>query len=114
MQSLKYYSDAILGATPGQLTDILIELTTDYAEVCDMLIPIERAKMKFWLENKKLESEKPVSDKTVEMMWMAEPNETLNGMMEKRSEMYRKAVERIMSNVKAIIRHKEAEARNIT
>ena len=113
MKSLKDYADAINGAMPSELVEILIEMTVDYAEVCDMLLPLERAKTDFWLKHKKLTSEKPVSDKTLEMMWLSVEDEKVNGAIQKRAEIYKKALEKIMSSVKAIIRQKEVEARNL-
>jgi hypothetical protein len=96
---------------PNELATILLEMTHDYASVCNMLIPIEVAKMKFWLENKNL-GEKPVSDKTLEMMWMAVDDEKINGQIQRRAEMYKKALEKLMSSLKAVLREREVEARN--
>ena len=112
MKPLSYYAEEISTATPGQLTELLIEMTHDYATVCDELIPIERAKMAFWLEHKKIDSAKPVSDKTLEMFWMAVVTEP-NGVLQRRMELYKKALEKLMSNVKAILRQKENEAKNL-
>lgn len=111
MKTLKEYADRIQSATPGQLSDLLVEMVHDFGEVSDGLIPVERAKMEFWLEHKKLESDKPVSDKTLDMMWMGAPGE-VNGMIERRMDMYKKALVSMMSAVKAILRNKEMEARN--
>lgn len=112
IKSLRKYSEELQEATPSQLSDILTEMTVDYAEVCDMLLPLERAKMNFWLEHKNLQSDKPISDKTLEMMWMSEKDEKVNGILQKRMEIYKKALEKMTSNVKAILREKEHESRN--
>ena len=113
MKELKTYSEEISTAQPSQLVDILVSMTSDYGEVCDLLLPVRHAKSKFWLEHKKIDSEKPLSDKTIEMMWMAEDDEKLNGLIQERMELYQKALSRMMSNVKAILREKENEARNL-
>lgn len=110
-KTLKQYADELSKANPGELASLLWEMTADYAEVCDMLLPLERAKMDFWITNKKLESDKPVSDKTLDMMWLAEKGD-LNGYIQKRAEIYKKCLEKLMSNLKAILRQKENEARN--
>jgi len=112
MKSLKDYSKEMQknSAFPNKLADILLEINTDYAEVCDKLIPVEVEKMKFWLENKNL-GEKPVSDKTLEMMWMANDSD-LNGQIQRRMEMYKKALEKMASNLKAVLRERENESRN--
>ncbi len=108
MKSLKEFSNEIATAQPEKLVETLIEMTANYGEVCDSMIPIERAKMDFWLENKKLDSEKPVSDTTLNMLWMRDGD----GQLERRMELYKKALDKMMSNVKAILREKEHEARN--
>lgn len=113
MKSLNQYSKEIQTAQPSQLVSILTEMTVDYAGVCDMLLPLKTAKMNFWLENKKLTSEKPVSDKTLEMMWLGKEDEKLNGILQERAEMYKKCLEKMMSNLKAILREKETEAKNL-
>lgn len=94
---------------PTKLVDVLVLMTQDYSELCDDLLPIERKKMDFFVENKKIYSEKPLSDKVVDAMWMSKGN----GVLEARMSMYKKALERIMSNVKAILREKEVQARNL-
>lgn len=110
MKTLKEYADMIqeYASLPAKLADLLVEMTHDYGEVCDSLIPVERVKMAFWLEHKKLESDKPVSDKTLEMMWIKDGQ----GELQRRMELYKKALEKMMSNLKAILREKEHEARN--
>jgi len=113
MKELKKYAEEISKAQPTQLVNILIEMTADYGEVCDLLLPVRHAKSKFWLEHKKIDSDKPLSDTTLGMMWMAEDDEKLNGLIQERMELYEKALSRMMSNVKSILREKENEARNL-
>jgi len=109
MKELKKYAEEISTAQPTQLVNILIEMTADYGEVCDSMIPIERAKMEYWLKEKQLDSDKPVSDTTLRMMWIRDGD----GGLERRAELYKKCLEKMMSNVKAILREKENEARNL-
>ena len=84
-------------------------MTSDYGDVCESQLPIEVARMDFWVKNKKLEDDKPVSDTMLKMMWIKDGK----GELERRMEIYKKALEKMMSNVKAILRQKEVEARNI-
>lgn len=111
MKTLKQFADQFNKHKdhPRELKECLGEQTVAWAEVVDMLLPIRRKRMDFFIENKKIYAEKPLSDKTVEAMWLAKGD----GVLERRMEMYKKALEKMMSNIKAIIREKEMQARNL-
>lgn len=111
MKTLKQHADDVFKNKdmPTKLADVLVKMNQDYGELCDDLLPIERKKMDFWLEHKDAYAEKPLSDKTVEAMWLQKGD----GVLERRMEMYKKALEKMMSNVKAILREKENQARNL-
>lgn len=111
MKTLKQHADDVFKNKdmPTKLADVLVKMNQDYGELCDDLLPIERKKMDFWLEHKDAYAEKHISDKTVEAMWLQKGD----GVLERRMEMYKKALEKMMSNVKAILREKENQARNL-
>lgn len=111
MHTLKEFGDLVYKNKdmPTKLADVLVLMNQDYGELCDDLLPIEREKMNFFLEHKDAYAEKPLSDKTVEAMWLQKGN----GVLERRMEMYKKCLEKMMSNVKAILREKENQARNL-
>lgn len=111
MKTLKQFADELhlYRNAPQKLVEILIDMTRAYGIICDDLLPIERKKMDFFLEHKDAYAEKPLSDKTVEAMWLQKGD----GVLERRMEMYKKALEKMMSNIKAIIREKEMQARNL-
>lgn len=111
MKTLKEFGDLVFTNKdmPTKLADVLVQMNKDYGELCDDLLPIERAKINFFLEHKDAYADKPLSDKTVEAMWLQKGN----GVLERRMEMYKKALEKMMSNVKAILREKENQSRNL-
>lgn len=108
MKKLKEYADQIHNTQPQQLYVILQNMTHDYGEVCDDLIPLERKKVDFFLAHKGLDQEKPKSDTTLDMMWKKDGD----GILQMRMEMYKKALEKMMSNVKAMLREAEVQSRN--
>lgn len=110
MKNLKYYGDKIyeFKDMPQQLANTLVEMTKDYGELIDEQLPVERRKMDFFIERKGLNTDKPISDKMLEAYWMKDGD----GALEKRMSLYKKGIEKMMSNLKAILREKEQESRN--
>lgn len=111
MKTLKQFADQFNKHKdrPRELKECLGEQTVAWAEVVDMLLPIRRKRMDFFIENKKIYAEKPLSDKTVEAMWLAKGD----GVLEERLEAYKKCLTTIMSNTKAAMRDNEIQARNL-
>lgn len=56
---------------PHDLSTLLIEMSADYGQALDGKMAMEVEKADFWIQNKKIQQEKPVSDKTLEMMFLA-------------------------------------------
>jgi hypothetical protein len=110
MKNLKYYGDKIYDFKdmPQQLANTLVEMTKDYGELIDEQLPLERRRMDFFIEHKGLDKEKPISDKMLDALWMKNGD----GVLERRMSMYKKGLEKMMSNLKAILREKEQESRN--
>lgn len=107
-RSLEYYAKNLenYANIPPKLADLLIEMTSDYGSVSDMLIPIKQEETKYWLKMK--ESDKKLSNNTIQMMWSAEEG----GALQFRMDMYQKGLDKMMSNLKAILYEKRKEAEN--
>ena len=106
---LSYYSQKIqeYKEFPHFLSDLLLEMSTDYGMVTQKKIESEIKKAQFWMEHKDLGSEKPVSDKMLEAMYLL-----VDGGESNRIKLYLKAIERLMSAIKSHIRTLETESRN--
>lgn len=96
-------------ASPPRLADILIELNAEYAQLSDEIMNLVIKKSDFWLAHKKIDSAKPVSDPTVKMMWLG----TQEGKDLLFKEAKLKGIEKIMSNVKSVLRQREIEVRSL-
>lgn len=110
MKPLNYYSKKMLEyqELPHQLSILLIEASADYGEALMGKMKMETEKADFWLENKKLQQEKPVSDKTLEMMFLAMGS----GKKLNNRDIYIKGLASMMSSVKAHLRTLDTEAKN--
>lgn len=110
-KSLAEYSKAIQASKdfPSELANILLDMTYDYAQVSDESLPILRKKMEFFVEKKDLGASKPLSDTYLKALWMKDGE----GMIEERQTLYKKSLEKMMSNIKAVLRQREMEARTM-
>lgn len=110
LHSLKYYSKKMIEYKdyPHTLNELLLEMSHDYGQVSDETIPVRQKRMEFFIEHKKLDSKKPLSDTILEAMWMRDGD----GQLEERQKLYLRGLEKIMSNVKAFIRQKQTEMYN--
>lgn len=106
---LSYYSQKIqeYKELPHFLSELLLEMSTDYGMVTQKKIESEIKKAKFWMEHKDLGSEKPVSDKMLEAMYLM-----VDGGESNRIKLYLKAIEKLMSCIRSHLRVLEAESRN--
>lgn len=106
---LSYYSKKIqeYKELPHFLSELLLEMSTDYGMVTQKKIESEIKKAKFWMENKDLGAEKPVSDKMLEAMYLM-----VDGGESNRIKLYLKAIEKLMSCIRSHLRVLEAESRN--
>ncbi len=84
-------------------------MTMDYAQVSDESLPVLRKKMEFFVKNKNFDSSKPTSDTMLKALWMKDGE----GMLEERQNLYKKSLEKMMSNIKAVLRQREMEARTM-
>lgn len=107
-RTLQYYSDSLekFKDIPPKLSDLLVEMTSDYGSVSDMLIPIKEEETKYWLKTKQADSK--LSNNTIQMMWNGEEG----GSLQYRMELYQKSLDKLMSNLKAILYEKRQEAKN--
>lgn len=110
MKKLETYAEDIRKAenSPGVLANILIEMSADYGTAANNKIRYEVEYSEFYLNNKNLGGEDKVSDKAVQMMFIQKGN----GQQMRNNEIYLKGLERLMSNLKAVIRVREGESRN--
>ena len=106
---LSYYSQKIqeYKELPHYLSELLIDMSTDYGMVTQKKIESEIKKAQFWIDNKHLDSEKPTSDTMLEAMYLL-----VDGGESNRIKLYLKALERLMSAIKSHIRTLETELRN--
>lgn len=106
---LSYYSQKIqeYKEHPHFLSELLLEMSTDYGMVTQKKIESEINKAKFWMEHKDLGSEKPVSDTMLEAMYLL-----VDGGESNRIKLYLKAIEKLMSAIKSHLRTLEHESRN--
>lgn len=106
---LSYYSNKIqeYKELPHFLSELLLEMSTDYGMVTQKRIESEIKKAGFWMEHKDFGSEKPVSDKMLEAMYLM-----VDGGESNRIKLYLKALEKLMSCIRSHLRVLEAELRN--
>lgn len=112
MKTLSYYSKKMIEfqELPHQLSILLIEMSADYGAALDGKMAMEVEKADFWIENKKIQQEKPVSDKTLEMMFLAMGS----GKKLNNRDLYIKGLSSQMSAVKSHLRNLETEMRNLS
>lgn len=106
---LSYYSQKIqeYKELPHFLSELLLEMSTDYGMVTQKKIESEIKKAQFWIDNKHLDSEKPTSDTMLEAMYLL-----VDGGESNRIKLYLKAIEKLMSCIRSHLRVLEAESRN--
>ena len=106
---LSYYSQKIqeYKELPHYLSELLIDMSTDYGMVTQKKIESEIKKAQFWIDNKHLDSEKPTSDTMLEAMYLL-----VDGGESNRVKLYLKTLERLMSSVKAHLRILSEEAKS--
>jgi hypothetical protein len=90
--------------TPGELSEILMHLSADYAHKTTDFTTVLMKKAKAW---PKLRGRKE-SDKQADKAWDA----TLEGRLETSLRLELKSLEKLMSAIKSHLRVKETEARN--
>lgn len=110
MKTLTQYSEEIQkrASAPHELSELLIDMSVDFAKANNQKIYYAVSKAKFITENKGLETEKPLSDKAVESKYLT----TKEGIECRKNEIYIKALTSLMSNIKSALRNLENEARN--
>ena len=106
---LSYYSQKIqeYKDLPHQLSELLLEMSTDYGMVTQKKIESEIKKAQFWIDNKHLEEEKPVSDTMLEAMFLM-----VDGGESNRIKLYLKASEKLMSCIKSHLRILSEESKS--
>ena len=106
---LSYYSKKMIEykELPHFLSELLVEMTSDYGNTTQKRIESDIEKAQFWIENKKIDSEKPLSDTMLEAMYLLK-----DGGKSNRIKLYLKALEKLMSSTKAHLRILSEEARN--
>lgn len=112
MKPLSHYSKKMIEykEQPHELSALLLVMASDYGAAMQDRIEMETKKAEFWIERKDIGAEKPVSDKTLEMLFLMEASgvgKTLN-----RCILYLKGLEKLMSSVRTHLRILETEARN--
>lgn len=110
MESLKWYSEEIQRRSddPHGLSGLLVKMSVDFASAANSKIKLSVARADFFMKHKKAESEKPLSDRTVESMYLLTPE----GVEHKKNDIYLKALTTLMSNLKSALRNAESEAKN--
>lgn len=96
---------------PHQLSSLLLIMSADYGEAMQDRIEMETKKAEFWIEHKDIGAEKPVSDKTLEQLFLMEV--TGVGKRLNNCHLYLKGLEKLMSSVKTHLRTLETEVRNL-
>jgi hypothetical protein len=91
--------------TPGELSEVLMHLSADYAHKTADLTTVFGKKADEWQKMRK----KRGSDKQADKAWDA----TLEGRLETSLRLELKACEKLMSAIKSHLRVKETEARNM-
>lgn len=113
MKNLAQYSKLIqeYHGQPHNMANLLTEMSGDYSEASDYLMRLERKFADFYNVKKFMvpEGEKVPSDKGIEMLFMKEGD----GIKMQEYEMYRKTLERLQSNIKAVLRVYESESKNL-
>jgi len=109
MKTLSYYAEEIQkrASAPSGLSDLLIEMSADFGTANNNKIILSLKKAEFFINNKGLETEKPLSDAAVNSKFLMTPD----GIQFKKNEIYVKALTSLMSNIKAALRSLENEAR---
>lgn len=112
MKTLSHYSKKMIEfqERPHDLSILLIEMSADYGSALDGKMAMEVEKADFWIQNKKIQQEKPVSDKTLEMMFLAMGS----GKKLNNRDLYIKGLSSQMSAVKSHLRNLETEMRNLS
>ena len=110
MKPLSHYSRKMIEYQnlPHNLSILLIEMSASYGAALDGKMAMEVEKADFWIQNKKIQQEKPVSDKTLEMMFLAMGS----GKKLNNRDIYIKGLASMMSSVKAHLRTLDTEAKN--
>ena len=110
MKSLSQYSKKMIEYQnlPHNLSMLLIEMSADFGEALDGKMVMEVEKADFWIQNKKIQQEKPVSDKTLEMMFLAMGS----GKKLNNRDLYIKGLSIMMSTIKAHLRTLDTEIKN--
>lgn len=110
MKSLSFYSKKMTEYQnqPHFLSSLLIEMSADYSKATSSKMKMVTEKSDFWLDNKDLKSEKPVSDKMIEMMFLKEGR----GLELMRCELYLKAISKNMSSIQTMLATLRDEAKN--
>lgn len=109
IRTLQQFSEDIISHkdSPSQLSEDLLEMTAKYSYLSEEWKPLKLRKNTFWVQTK-YDGEKKKSDKEVELLWGA----TEDGQNEVRLVLEMKALEKLMSSVKAFLRVAENEAKN--
>lgn len=112
MKPLNYYSGKMIefSERPHDLSCLLIEMSADFGEALQGKMAMEVEKADFWIQNKKIQQEKPVSDKTLEMMFLAMGS----GKKLNNRDLYIKGLSSQMSAVKSHLRNLETEMRSMS
>lgn len=91
--------------TPGQLADLLLQLTATYSDLSDELSEILHLKDLNW----SILRDTVTSDKQADRKWFL----TKPGTREREIDFEMKKIQRQMSSIKAYLNVKENEARNL-
>ena len=113
MKSLAHYSKKMIEyqEQPHELSALLLVMSADYGQAMQERIEMETKRAEFWIENKHIEDEKPVSDKTLEQLFLMEASGT--GKKLNNCHLYLKGLEKLMSSIKTHLRTLEIEVRNL-
>jgi len=91
--------------SPGQLSELLMEISAEFAYLISQLDEIQKTKAKEWLELRELTT----SDSQADKKW----DRTEKGIAENSLKNQVKAYDKLMSSIKRRLRIMELEAQNI-
>lgn len=110
MRSLKEYAEEIRDneGDPIGMSNLLMEMASDYGEANNNRIILEIRKADFWIANKNVEGEKAKSDTTLGMMFLRDGD----GKELRTIELYTKGLEKMMSSARAYLQVQQSVLRN--
>lgn len=112
MKTLEHFAEKIIEyqSLPHNLSALLLEMSADYGTAIQEKMELEMKRADYFIQNKKLGSEKPVSDTMLQALFLRDGE----GKKLLRCDLYLKALASMMSACKTHIRNLQTEANNQT